>query len=165
MSTHMRTPPSETSKGASSHTNWLLVLVVALVAAAVGLGAGYLVFAPEPAGTLDAEAEALLDEFWAASEAGDPEVLELFPPDGHYFGLVVGETSETLLNNRIDAQAGVEPVGEPMVVGEYGSYDIAQRATTLDDVEYLIYLSFVDYYGTDGLAIRYVDTGVGIRAQ
>lgn len=52
-------------------TNWLLVVIVGLVAAALGLGAGYLPFAPSAVTDDVAEVEALLDDWWAAAEAGE----------------------------------------------------------------------------------------------
>lgn len=166
MSTRTQSPPSGSVKG-QPRPSWLLVLLVGVVAGAIGLGAGYLVFAPQQAaGEVEVQTQALLDEFWDAADAGDADaVLALMAPTGEFFGYSVGSTSETVLRNFAEDWADVEgpkPIGEPIVVGEYGVHDIAQRGS-IDGFEFLFYFNFADYQGTNGYKIGYVDTGEGIR--
>lgn len=160
MSTEMMTTPPEEAKAKRSPPTWLLVLVVGLLAAAIGFGAGYLVYEAEPAAEVDAQVQALLDEFWAAAEVGDVDALVELSPSGQFFGYPLDSTSDIVLRTRFGEWAEIEgpkPVGEPMVVGEFGSYDVAQRGT-IGGIEYLFYFRMIDYF-TDGLVIDYVDTG------
>lgn len=165
--THTESPP-DVSAG-QRRTNWLLVVIVGLVAAALGVGAGYLLFAPSAATEAEpnAEVQAMLDDWWAASEAGDVDAMLGMMPEGFTIGAVdvmafgynlsdtPQATVERLFANNYEGSGADTPSGDPMVVGEYGVFDAAQRATQSNGREVLYLFKFI---WEDGLLrLIYVD--------
>lgn len=62
-----------------SASRWLSALIALIVGLSVGLGAGWLVFTPD---SVNAEAEALVQDYVAAWDAGDPEAVLALMTDG-----------------------------------------------------------------------------------
>lgn len=157
-------PRPDVSRGAS-RTSWMLVAIVGLVAAALGLGAGYLLFAPSASTNTNANVEAVLEDWWAASEAGDveamlglmPEELKVGAVDVIAFGSNISDmprpTLERLMATNLERGVDV-PSGDPMIVGEYGVFEAAQTATTSTGEEVLYVFKFVQQ---DGLKLIFVD--------
>ena len=159
-----RASPPEASGGA--RPSRLLVVIVGIVAAALGLGAGYLLFAPSAADGGNAEVEALLDEWWDAVEADDAEAILRLMPDGGTWGSVdvmfagtnLGQVAPATAERTVAASLARNsdtPSGDPVVVGEYGAFEVAQPATSATGEERL----FVLKIGTEGedLILYYVD--------
>ena len=120
--------PAETHP--AGHTSWLLVTVVAVIAAAIGLGAGYLLLPADSTAEVPADAETLLDDYWEALNAGDADtILALLTDDANFLGIDVATYSEAALRRQIQGWAGseLERVGDPLVAGQYGQYDIAEH--------------------------------------
>jgi hypothetical protein len=140
MATQIHDAPPAQERAGTPRSNWLLISLVALIAAAVGLGAGYLLFAQTSGAAVDADVEALLDDWWAAADAGDADAVLAMMPEGGTIGAVtvyllgydVSETPTSTLERSISGWAsdeGPSPTGDPTVVGEYGVYAVAQTAT------------------------------------
>ena len=140
MATQIHDSPSVQERAGTPRARWLLTSLVALIAAAVGLGAGYLLFAPDSGAEIDADVEALLDDWWAAADAGDADAVLAMMPEGGSIGAVtvyllgydVSETPASTLERSISGWAkdeGPSPTGDPTVVGEFGVYDVAQTGT------------------------------------
>jgi hypothetical protein len=140
MSTQFETRPSA-EPTEQRDSNWLVVAVVALVAALVGLGAGYLLFDTDSGDEVPPNVEALLADYWAAAAAGDGDaVLALLTDDAAFFRWEL-PAQESGLREAISGWSSlvVRRIGDPVVVDKYGSYVIAQRGSMLDDeILYLI---------------------------
>jgi hypothetical protein len=160
MSTQTQVPTPAEQTGGSRHTSWLLVVIVGIVAAAVGLGAGYLLFNPATA-DVDDEVEALVDNYIAAIDAGDADAaLALMEEDAWFFGRDVSSVSAELFARSFESfpfSGNVTMVGEPMVVGEFGRYDIALTVAAENrENEALWVISIWDRFG-EGLKIGGID--------
>ena len=131
-------------------TRWLLAVVVGLVAAAVGLGAGYLLFAPDPGADVDADVEALLDDFYAAVNEGDIEAIqEMSVEDARILGVPVtsGSTLAGSLENLVDSAGGVSRLGDPIVDESGFIFHVAQLTELANSGDDFIWL--FDVVGTD----------------
>ena len=140
MSTGIDTRPAEQTSR-QRHDSWLSVAVVALVAALVGLGVGYLLFDTDAGDEVPAEVETLLADYWAAAAAGDGEaVVALLTDDAAFFRWELPE-QESDLREAIAgwSSLAVRRIGDPVVVDKPGSYVIAQRGSlAADEILYLI---------------------------
>ena len=143
--------PSRTGQAPGRTVSSWVAALIALVAAVLGLGAGYLVFAPEPAEFVDTDVERLLDDYWAAFSARDAAAIRaLMTEDGEWFGTPVAEAEAlearmAMLDNGLVAAR----VGDPTVTSGEGWgarwYEVAQKGTYGDGSDpdeslYLIYL-------------------------
>lgn len=144
------------------HTRWLLAVIVGLVAAAVGLGAGYLLFAPDTGAEVDADVEALLDEFYAAVNEGDVEAIQAMSvEDAQIMGVPVtsGSTLAGSLENLAGTAGGVSRLGDPIVDESGFIFHVAQLTEFPNSGDDLIWL--FDVVGTDQLEIVGVEPWVG----
>ena len=138
MSTGIDTRPAEQTSR-QRHASWLSVAVVALVAALVGLGVGYLLFDTDAGDEVPAEVETLLADYWAAAGDGDA-VVALLTDDAAFFRWELPE-QESDLREAIAgwSSLAVRRIGDPVVVDKPGSYVIAQRGSlAADEILYLI---------------------------
>ena len=141
---------SQSSTRRAGVPSWTVALI-ALAAAVLGLGVGYLVFAPEPAAPVDADIEQVLDDYWAAFNARDADgIRALMSEDGEWFGTPVAQSGAlearmAMLDNGLVASR----IGDPTVAGGEGWgvrwYEVAQKGTYGDGSDlaeslYLIYL-------------------------
>lgn len=137
------TEPQETTPVAQPQGRrlpWWAGALALVLAVAVGVGIGFLLFTPAPS-DVDADVDVLLDDWWAAADAGDADtVLSLMPEGGSWGGTIdaylfsynVSETPETTLGRVISEWAeeqGPSPAGEPTVIGEVDNYEISQPGT------------------------------------
>lgn len=140
MSTQSLQRSASTSSG-RRHFSGMTVAVAAVLAAALGLLAGYLVFGPVAGDQANAEVEALLDDYWSAAAAGDADaVFALLSEDPQFFQWDLPE-QEAELRAAISGWTNlmVERVGEPVVLETPGSYVIAQRGSfAAHEILYLI---------------------------
>lgn len=83
---------STAEAGAQARTGWLLTSLIAVLALLIGLGAGWLAFAPEPPDDTDRQIQALIDDYVAAWDSHDGQaVVALMTQDGvHYSGGAAG---------------------------------------------------------------------------
>ena len=138
MSTGFDTRPAEQTSR-QRHGSWLSVAVVALVAALVGLGVGYLLFDTDAGDEVPAEVETLLADYWAAAGDGDA-VVALLTDDAAFFRWELPE-QESDLREAIAgwSSLAVRRIGDPVVVDKSGSYVIAQRGSlAADEILYLV---------------------------
>lgn len=125
-------PPRKDQEGRKG-TKWPVVVIVGLIAAAVGVGAGYLLFAQDSDGGTNDEVEALLDDFYAALNARDVEALqEMSTDDATVFGVPVesGNLLSGSLENSIDSTGGVERVDDPIVAEQGWRFRVAQLSSS-----------------------------------
>jgi len=130
-------PPMEDQEGRTG-TNWLVVVIVGLIAAAVGVGAGYLLFAQDSDGGTDDAVEALLDDFYAAVNARDVEALqEISMEDATLFGLPVasGNLLSGSLENSVNATGGLERINDPIVADQGWRLRVAQLSSAATNSE------------------------------
>lgn len=138
--------PPETRKG----TNWPVVVIVGLIAAAVGLGSGYLLFAPDSDGGTNDAVEALLDDFYVAVNAGDVEALQAMSmDDATVFGLPVasGNLLSGGLENAVNSTGGLDRVGQPIVADQGWLFRVAQQSsasTNSEDDDGILLFAIVD---------------------
>lgn len=140
MSTQLQARPAMTSPRSRSSV-WMSITLVALVAAALGLAAGYLLFDADPADEVAPEVETLLADYWTAAAAGDADaVVALLTEDAAFFRWDL-PAQEPDLREAIAGWSNltIRRVGEPVVVDKPGSYIIAQRGSlAADEILYLI---------------------------
>ncbi|MGA7687782.1 MAG: hypothetical protein WCA29_00945 [Jiangellales bacterium] len=125
-------PPRKDRDGKTA-TDWFVVVVVGLIAAAVGVGAGYLLFAQDSDGGTNDEVEALLDDFYAAVNAGDVEALrEMSTDDATVFGLPVasGNTLTGGLENIVSSTGGIERIDDAVVAQQGWRFRVAQQSSS-----------------------------------
>ena len=142
--------------------SWLLVVGVGLIAAAVGLGAGYLLFAPDTGAEVDTNVEALLDEFYAAVNEGDVEAIQAMSvEDAQILGVPVtsGSTLAGSLENLAGTSGGVSRLGDPIVDESGFIFHVAQLTELAHSGDDFIWL--FDVVGTDELEIVGVEPWVG----
>jgi hypothetical protein len=159
MTTQMHDSPAAPERAGAQRTNWVLVAVVGLIAAAVGLGAGYLLFAPESGSQADADVEALLDDFYAAVNEGDVAAIqEMSMEDATIFGVPVGSsnTLDASLENLNTRGASV-PIDDPIVDEAGWLYHAAQLTASgagSDENDVILLVDMVDAgstrFGGDG---------------
>jgi len=138
-------PPVEDREG-RTRTNWFVVVIVGLIAAAAGVGAGYLLFAQGSDGGTNDEVEALLDDFYAAFNAGDVEALqEMSMEDATVFGVPVksGSLLSRSAERIVGDNGGFEPVDNPVVAEQGWFVRVAQLTSSTansadDDAIFLI---------------------------
>jgi uncharacterized protein (TIGR02246 family) len=81
--------------GAAPRHGWVTTALIALAALLVGLGAGWLVFSPEPPDDVDREIQALIDDYVAAWNVQDGQaVVALMTEDGKHFSGGAGNGKE-----------------------------------------------------------------------
>lgn len=167
MTTQTQTPV-EQGTSRSRRRSWPLVAVAVLAAAVVGLGAGYLLFSPEPVDRVPPEVEAVLAEYWEAAAAGDAEtILGMLTEDAHFFFLEPDspQRSDSVLTSLISGWADVplERYGTPIAIGGDGWYHVAalgifggeQSMGRFVPDEYLYILRLVEQDGE--LKIEYIN--------
>lgn len=83
---------SAAQAGARAGPGWLRTSLIAGLALMIGLGAGWLAFAPEPPNDTDRQIQSLVDDYVAAWDAHDGQaVVALMTKDGvHYSGGAAG---------------------------------------------------------------------------
>ena len=80
---------------AAPRRGWVTTALIALAALLVGLGAGWLVFSPEPPDDVDREIQALIDDYVAAWNVQDGQaVVALMTEDGKHFSGGAGNGKE-----------------------------------------------------------------------
>lgn len=158
--THAESPAEE--RVGRQRTNWLLVVIVGVIAAAVGLGAGYLLYAPGSGVEVDADVEALLDEFYAAVNEGDVEAIQqMSAEDATILGVPVGSGSTLAgsLESLASTAGGVSRVGDPVVDESGFIFHAAQLTGTANSGDDVIWL--FDIVGIEELQIDAVEPWVG----
>lgn len=124
MSTQVRDPVVTGERKVTGGRNWIVVLVVGLLAAVVGLGVGYVAFSPSSDSEGAADVQTLLDDYFAAFNAGDADAtLALFAENAHYFSYELGEAPESVVRDFIESNAAsVEGPDNLVVTGDSPQY-------------------------------------------
>lgn len=165
MSTQTTSVPSEERQQRRRRT-WPVVVAAAVLAALVGLGSGYLLFAPGPTDEVPAEVEQLLTDYWAAASDGDADaIFGMLTEDAQFFpGVGSPPNSLSVLRSVIEGWADVpiELVGDPILIGGEGWYHVAQLGIfggeeTMGRYDYDEYLYVMRLEEQDGvLKIDYI---------